>query len=376
MVDQGIRLPIDRMDLSAAQLDRDLSDSVVEALAVRRPILSHLTADSTWLLALPRTDAPSSGRTWFNILIDPWFEGIQVDYYKWFSQQWHVIEPSVRTISDLNDRLKDREDVAEASSSTQKDDGFLRTEENKNPYIDAVIISHEFTDHCNEGTLRQLHSNTPIFAKPAAAKIIRSWCHFSSVQNIPSLASRDLDWRSYTMDSLPPWLAIFRISQPLDVTSTHSAVVICFPSGGERSCELDVNLEASAEAIIYTPHGIPTKQLEILSHAFPSIHSLVLVHGLHEVFLGWFGQINLGAVNGLECQRQCSAKYLVPTHDENKSGKGLIEYVLRRKALTLEDATRQLKERWRKRHPEVDEDNRIDDFNFVELNSGESLILV
>ena len=363
------------MDESALQLQQGLSASVEEALDAQRPVLTHLNGDTSWLLQLPWKDAPL-GRSRFNILVDPWFKGVQVDVAKWFSRQWHVVKPSVQSIAELNHCLEDIESLAQRLSSQPREERLVGMQGNKNPYINAVIVSHEFTDHCNKGTLLELDPDTPVFAKKAAADVIRSWCHFTVVKDIPHFSRTAPDWRTFAMNPLPSWLGIVRIVQSLDISNTHAAVIICFnlERGGSPGSE---HLEDEpAEAVIYTPHGLPPENVEILSRALPPIRPLVLIHGLHEVFIGWFGQINLGAVNGLECREKCAAKYWVPTHDEVKFGKGLIGYLLRYNALTLEEATLKLEEKRKEQHSiDTNEAKKTEDFQFIELNSGESLLL-
>lgn len=61
----------------SVQLQNDLRESIKSALVANRPILTHLNGDSTWLLQLPRHG--NSGRSRFNVLIDPWLSGPQTD---------------------------------------------------------------------------------------------------------------------------------------------------------------------------------------------------------------------------------------------------------------------------------------------------------
>lgn len=59
------------MDDSAKQLQRELSESVRKALATGRPILTHINADTTWLLQLPYPGnvTPPPDRSHYNILV-------------------------------------------------------------------------------------------------------------------------------------------------------------------------------------------------------------------------------------------------------------------------------------------------------------------
>jgi L-ascorbate metabolism protein UlaG (beta-lactamase superfamily) len=70
-------------------------------------------------LQLPTPDTEDE---WFNIVIDPWLTGPQTDFHKRFSQQWHGIKPCVENLNNFGIQ------------------------------IDAVIVSHEFSDYCHRAT--------------------------------------------------------------------------------------------------------------------------------------------------------------------------------------------------------------------------------
>ncbi len=71
--------------------------------------LRHLNADTSWLILFEN----------FTILLDPWLFGSQSEFCRYFSTQEHAVRPSIQNINrDLDMQ------------------------------IDAIIISHEFTDHC------------------------------------------------------------------------------------------------------------------------------------------------------------------------------------------------------------------------------------
>lgn len=261
------------------------------------------------LLQFPWPQHPLS-HTYYNLLIDPWFKGVQIDYFSWFSRQRHAVRPAVESIEDLNNYLADIENIIHERCSPLAHSRPDAMAKGKNPYIDAILISHEFTDHCNEHTLRELDVSTPIFATKAAATIIRRWHHFTTVQDISNFAPPDRDWTDFS-PPLPKWLGFARLVSSLDIGHIHSAVMICY------NLQHDSEVKQPAEAIIYTPHGIKADSLSQISQATPSIRPLVLIHGLHEVFICG-QQVNLGAVNGLEVQRSTGAKYWITTHDVRK----------------------------------------------------------
>ncbi len=297
-------------------------------LQTRRPVLVHLNADTTWLLQLP-VPSPQQ-RTHFNLLIDPWLQGPQSDVAPWFSTQWHVVASSVRTLAELNSVLAALED---------------RAEEATEPFIDAVAVSHEFTDHCHQPTLQELPRTTPVFATEVAAQLIRSWQHFDTVITTPGWQ----DARPDPPSPLPPWLGIGRIVTAGDSLYYHSALLIVF----------------SGEAIVYTPHGVLARDLEGVRES--GVKTLALLHGLHDVRIWMAAQLNLGALNGIRAARACGAEYWVATHDEVKRGGGIIGRFLRRTRYTLRDAV-EAEEASEAKEGSAQKQGR--GYRFVDLGSG------
>ena len=178
---------------------------------------------------------------------------------------------------------------------------------------------------------------------------------------------------STPLSLLPDWLGIARVVSQKDTRYLHSAVLITFKLG--RPEELESQKESLTEAMIYTPHGILAQDLHSLTEAQRALTVLVLIHGLHDIRLSR-KQLNLGAHNGLRAQRICKAKYWVSTHDEVKRARGLIAPILSRKVLTLKEA---LEEEKRQSGGKLSVDSklaRIEDIKFVDLKSGESLLLL
>lgn len=156
------------LDSPSSQLHLELRDAVVRAFATRRPILHHLNADTSWLLQIPRpANAVKHGsRIYFNVLIDPWFVGGQSDVGRWFSQQWHATESAVQSVRDVDEMARQVESLAGGlgvgvgiGKRKREDD-----DDEEETLVDAVAISHEFTDHCHKNTLLEVHPNVPVFA--------------------------------------------------------------------------------------------------------------------------------------------------------------------------------------------------------------------
>jgi hypothetical protein len=378
-------------DDPSTQLQLELKQSITQALSTRRPLLTHLNADTSWLLSIPYPpNAPDRrNRIFYHILIDPWLRGSQSDVAKFFSQQWHKEDSSVQTIGEVEDVIKGIELAAGDSSQEEVGGGYaLRTgvcwaPEASSPFvvpmltrllqpsntteitqksnIDAVVISHEFTDHMHRDTLLEIHPSVPIQATAKAANIIQSWNHFSTVFQIPNFKAQ---WIGNTNHLLPPWLSVTRLAyEGQDLLYYHAAVVISFAS--------DYPDDEEQEAVIYTPHGISPRDVQTLQTAQPHIKTLALLHGLQDISLPAGAQLNLGAHNGLKIQRLLGAKYWVGTHDEVKKGGGIVSWFLNRKIIGLKEAIE--KERC---------DALIDtafespnDVHFAELWNGESLTL-
>lgn len=398
------------LDECSAQLHRELRQAVQDSLASRRPLLHHLNADTSWCLQLPRPESAirNGARFYYNILIDPWLQGGQSDLASWFSQQWHATPSAVRSIAALENMLAEMEILAsDITRKSRKSKGTLAEGdgERETRFLDCVSISHEFTDHCHKASCLEIHADVPVFAVKEAAMLIQSWGHFRTVVAVDVFGENgDTDWRSTSTPPLPDWIGISRLLQKDDVLNYHSALMICFNNQYGISQTKVANTEGhtshrwrhqhtiecdeseSAEAIVYTPHGIQSDDLALIPNARPAILPLAFLHGLHNVRVGTASgrtalQSNLGAHNGLRAQRLLKAKYWIGTHDEIKIGGGLVAWFLQRDVLTLKDAVEEEQRLKRQNcgslygeHSEV-----LDGFegtNWVHLDNGESKVLL
>lgn len=342
------------------------------------PVLAHLNADTTWLLQLPIPAALSTSavnktnksnkrrpRSRYNILIDPWLQGPQSDVASWFSTQWHVVAPAVQTIEELNSVLAEFEGGH---------DGEVCNDQTA--YIDCVAISHEFTDHCHEATLRELPKALPVIATDKAAQLIRSWKHFDTVITTPGFSSASsLDWQQALVDPegrIPPWLGIGRVVTQNNALYYHSAIMVVFDldynasQRTTRSQDKAGGQKHETQAVIYSPHGIKGSDLECVRAA--GIKTLALLHGLHDVRIRMTAQLNLGALNGIQAVRASGAKYWIATHDEAKKGRGFISWLLRRTTYTLRDAVQS-------ERAKQEEGGNDAAYEFLELGSGDGLVL-
>ena len=398
-------------DEPSAQLYLDIRESIQSALASRRPILHHLNADTSWFLQIPRPDSAvqNGARFYYNILIDPWLSGGQSDVASWFSQQFHATQSAVQTIAELEEMAREVEILASGlrlGSGRRSNGAVIEDQGGTQSFIDAVAVSHEFTDHCHKDTLLEIPPSVPVFAIKEAAKLISGWKHFRTVVTVTSFgANGDLDWRSTSTPPLPDWIGISRLLQTEDVLNYHAALMICFNNKhSETNSKLAVNTNGSvngkrkqnrasieddeddetAEAILYTPHGMYSGDLHLIPSASPPIRTLAFLHGLHNVRVGTASgrtalQSNLGAHNGLKAQRILNAKYWIGTHDEIKTGGGFVSWFLQRDVISLKEALEREKVATREGGGHVADGEVVDSFegtNWVDLENGESRVLV
>jgi hypothetical protein len=382
------------MDAPSLQLHLEIRDAVVKALATRRPILHHLNADTSWLLQIPRpANAVKHGsRIYYNVLIDPWFVGGQSDVAKWFSQQFHATKSAVQSVAEVDELARQVEILAGGIRMEKRKNNVAATAELET-FVDAVAISHEFTDHCHKDTLLEVHRDVPVFATEHAANLISGWKHFRTVITTPTFKN-DADWHDYSLAPLPSWLGISRLTASKDALFYHSALLVTFAThpflshatpkkrsslsimgDGAEDLSSSTYTEA-AECVIYTPHGIPSAALTPIATAEPPLHTLAFLHGLHDVSISAAQQLNLGAKNGLLAQKMLRAKYWVATHDEVKQGGGFISWWLRRKAWTLEDALKEARAEMDGEDAHMGGSGDVfEDVRFQDMANGESRIL-
>lgn len=358
----------------SAQLHADLHRAMQHALSMRRPVLHHLNADASWLFQIPRPESAirNGSRIYYNILIDPWFTGGQTDISWWFSLQHHAIPSSVKSIAEVEELIRESEILTEGTVERNgKGVDVEQRLDTEVSLIDAVAVSHEFTDHCHEETLRQVHPDTPVFTIKKAAKLMRGWNHFRTIVTVPVFDPADcVDWKATSIPPLPAWIGISRLEQKSDPVGLHAALMITFNGQHLEDDEI-------AEALIHTPHGISERAIGIIvNQANPPIRTLALLHGLYNVRvgntpLGPALQINLGAQNGVQVQQALQARYWFATHDEIKKGSGIVARMIKTKKTTLDAALAEEKRQDRL----TEEASELVRESFAELGSGESRVL-
>ena len=215
--------------------------------------VKHLNGDTTFLLTFSPSDrqplSPPQAEYQrppgtFTVLVDPWLHSPSIMFHRKFLLSKHTTPACIQNLSEL-------------------------------PEPNVVLISQVKPDHCNEATLRQLDSTSPIttiLAEPAAAKKIRSMKHFhpSMVHSLRPFSEQKPD--SITRFCIPSThpggapgeATISFIPARIDVAGLHNAIGITYrppssPYGFVRPLSPNVsNKDSSMHQQQYPSAKLPT----------------------------------------------------------------------------------------------------------------------
>ena len=145
---------------------------------------------------------------------------------------------------------------------------------------DAIICTHEFTDHCHQDTLTTgVSPDTPIVCGTAQTyKRVRGFEHFRSVIAAPYY--REGTPTPTQFAPLPPELSfVYLPTRKLgDLARLHGALVVMWARGeGERRA-----------AVVLSPHGVPPDVVEAWRRDEPEVEVLALLHSLDIVSNPWW----------------------------------------------------------------------------------------
>lgn len=264
--------------------------------------LKHLNADTSWLITFNN----------FNILIDPWLFGAQTDFFRHFSTQKHAIPPCIQSIShDLN-----------------RD-------------IHAVIISHEFTDHCHEETLRSLSNTIPIFATTNAYKRIQRWNYFLHIYEIPILND---DLIHYNLSILSQRSEQLHLPDTISVGYLPEKGFMALPALHGATCIAFLVNHQQWSTLLYIPHGCKTDSITDWFNRRTNVTISVLLQGFDRVYNPiWLGGlVNYGCEEAAQLALAVKTRYWIATHDEDKIASGLVAKFLKRKYWKISNAQTQL----------------------------------
>lgn len=275
-------------------------------LSQLRPLLTHLSADNSWVLSIPIAYNSASqggksahGKNYIHLLLDAWLTPSNTPFASaaWYQVQSHIEVPAYESIADVIGLITD----IETAASTDADTVFRGNAE-----IDVVVSGHWGPDHLDRDTLTQVNQSVPVFVPDRSVPIVQSWNHFETVVEIPNFgeSEENLDWRtaSSTQEAfLPSWLTVWRIYGPKMQPALHWGVCIIFGDGGVD--------QAKTECVIHTPHGLYIEDAAVMKRANPPIKTLALMHTTKESFFYRWGKANLGAPNGIQVAQVVEPRY-------------------------------------------------------------------
>ncbi|CAF4591334.1 unnamed protein product [Rotaria sp. Silwood2] len=291
--------------------------------------LRHLNADTSWLILFEN----------FKILLDPWLFGSQSEICRYFSTQEHAVQPSIQNINrDLHMQ------------------------------IDAIIISHEFTDHCHEQTLRSLSATIPVFATTNASNLIRRWNYFQHVYEIPSLDDRPENFTLSMLSgqrpelNMPSTISVGYIREKglMNLASLHGATCISFLVNNQQWCSL-----------LYIPHGCKQSSIHDWLNQQCNVKVSVLLQGFNRIYNPiWLGGVlNYGCEKAAKLAVAVKARYWIATHDEDILASGLVSKFIKRDTSTITNAHIQLN-----KYLTQNTDQRITT-SIHDVQNGDSLIV-
>lgn len=243
-------------------------------------------------------------------LIDPWLVGSEIDCMSCFNKQYLV--DSCMSIENIGK-------------------------------IDAIIISHEFSDHCHEETLLLFDDNIPILATKSAINRLKknSILRKRSLIEIPISKSNkpNITFLDYND------IKITLISASGFFDYVHNALVI-IPNKSklinENECidEKDVFLKldktlmnnVTGGGILYSPHGFfinnlsPTIRKELIDY---KLDILLITMTEYQLPLILGGTVNLGLKRAKDANDVINAKICIDIHSEKKKSSGLIPFLAR-----------------------------------------------
>lgn len=275
--------------------------------------LHKLNGDTSWLIRLP---LPASSTGYYNLLIDPWLDPTpQIDGSVYFSKQTRVEQASFGSIAEV--------------------DNWLRLQSGNG--IDAILLSHPFTDHLHPETIRDVASRVVLQRvlvlttadSLSVLKLLDLHLEPAKVVNLSSIACQQDG-----CTALPAGIRIAHLlakdwSLSPAWSALHSAIMI----------DLD------STHIVYSPHGITPTSLtpHLTSHTLSTAVQRVLIHSFDRQTLPLIGTVACGFPNIRELAPVYKPHLILATHDEAKKGEGIVGRLLSRTLFPPDQVREQLR---------------------------------
>lgn len=374
-----------------------------------------LNADTTFLIDFIPSFAPAhvSARFpgSFTILIDPWVTGSSSVWKESFQISHHTTSPCISSLRDI-------------------------------PEPDLIIISQDKPDHCHKQTLCTLPADSKIhiLATPVAAKLIKSWKHFThaTIEVMQPYNSKDdksvirIPIPGYSLTSQGGEVTISYMPQKMDPTRLHNAIGLTYRAPNSKTTSvngsvvnllnlppipqdsplagnfLDLVVDGSRPltppdspmelegdlptippmektiSVLYSPHGVSYAAVEPYAQSFLAKESALpltaLFHSINTEENPWFmgGVVAAGYPGGAEIVRNLGARYWISAHDEVKDNRGWSVAWIKSSVYSAEEAQQKLDEE--NRNIALHQDGKHEKANYrtqiVRLDVGERLRIV
>ncbi|CAO1634470.1 unnamed protein product [Parajaminaea phylloscopi] len=330
--------------------------------------LRKINGDTTWLLQVPQPGSPSE---YFNLLIDPWLAtSRQVDYHPLFSAQTRTETALHPTLSSLSQALSQYslEAVAESKRRTSQEVVQLTDSAHGSAQIDAILVSHPFSDHAHPETLQNFPATSrpvQIFGPRPTQRTLRRL--FSDVDRAKAASQSPVIHELHAMaltDSLQQVFASGQAGLPAHIRILHLPARESWrngPAWGEVHSATAILWRTAQGAgsddhfhsIVYSPHGcLQTSIPPSLSKA----HVRVLMQSFDRQIVPFLtlvtGPVALGYRSISTCYPNVDGDHgdglyaptlILRTHDEHKDAAGLIARVIAREETTTDSVKEHLK---------------------------------
>jgi L-ascorbate metabolism protein UlaG (beta-lactamase superfamily) len=218
--------------------------------------LQRLNLDNSWYLEIGN----------LRLLIDPWLEGAEIDYFPWFNTQWHRTKPI--KYHDL-------------------------------PSYDAVLITQKYPDHFHKITLARLQPKKVICPRSVKKRLEKLLPHAEVIGM--GKKCRFIESEGVTIHFLPT---------PRKIDPIYDAFLL---DDGEQS-------------VFLAPHGFAPSAIpkSVISYASPC-KLLIMPFNKYSLPPVLGGTVSPGMKNVKELCDVLNPKHVVATHDEDKHATGMVQ---------------------------------------------------
>lgn len=214
--------------------------------------IQRLNMDNSWLLQLKG----------LRLLVDPWLEGVEIDFFRWFNMQWHKTQPLPY---------------------------------NQLPFYDAVLITQKYPDHFHQATLKRLAPKRIIAPASIELKLMK----------------------------LFPSSEIMALSKKRTSCTINDTEIQFFPTQRRIDPIYDAYcISDDEEAIFLAPHGYAADRI----NAWPDrpVKLLICPFNHYELPALLGGTVSPGIEGLVKLTNKISPRFVVGTHDEDKHASGLV----------------------------------------------------